>query len=198
MKPEISAFCPRSGAGAIKARANAHAMPPTTGILRLGIPNYTAESATRTPILGDLARGGLLQQAAAPNGQPAAPAFRHSDIPCTCLPHSAHSRDPGKVIFERVTAMTPTQNRIQDPLLQINPEAVASFHDDGVVILDNRKGRLYSSGPAGAYIWRGIEQRLSAGSHRRRTPCRFPGRTDHGPESHGPIYAIIMHSGPNP
>ena len=57
--------------------------------------------------------------------------------------------------------MTPTQNRIQDPLLQINPEAVASFHDDGVVILDTSKGRLYSSGPAGAYIWRGIEQRLS-------------------------------------
>ena len=52
MKPEISAFCPRSGAGAIKARANAHAMPPTTGILRLGIPNYTAESATRTQFWG--------------------------------------------------------------------------------------------------------------------------------------------------
>jgi hypothetical protein len=29
------------------------------------------------------------------------------------------------------------------------------------VILDNGKGRLYSSGPAGAYIWRCIEQRLS-------------------------------------
>jgi len=57
--------------------------------------------------------------------------------------------------------MTPAKNRIQDLVIQINPEAVASFHDDGVVILDNSKGRLYSSGPAGAYIWRGIERRLS-------------------------------------
>ena len=45
--------------------------------------------------------------------------------------------------------------------IKISPEAVASVHDGGVVILDNTKGRLYSSGPAGAYIWRCIEQQLS-------------------------------------
>ena len=57
--------------------------------------------------------------------------------------------------------MSPAKNRINDPDIKINSEAVASVHEGGVVILDNSKGRLYSSGPAGAYIWRCIEQQLS-------------------------------------
>jgi len=53
------------------------------------------------------------------------------------------------------------ENSIDKPDIKINPEAVVSVHEGGVVILDNSKGRLYSSGPAGAYIWRCIERRLS-------------------------------------
>jgi len=53
------------------------------------------------------------------------------------------------------------ENSIYKSEIKINPEAVASAHEGGVVILDNSKGRLYSSGPAGAYIWRCIEQQLS-------------------------------------
>ena len=53
------------------------------------------------------------------------------------------------------------ENSIDKSDIKINPEAVVSVHEGGVVILDNSKGRLYSSGPAGAYIWRCIEQQLS-------------------------------------
>jgi len=53
------------------------------------------------------------------------------------------------------------ENSIYKSDIKINPQAVASVHEDGVVILDNGKGRLYSSGPAGAYIWRCIERHLS-------------------------------------
>ncbi|HEX7315674.1 MAG TPA: PqqD family protein [Pyrinomonadaceae bacterium] len=42
-----------------------------------------------------------------------------------------------------------------------NPEAVASIHDDGIVILHTGKGRLFSSNGTGARIWRGVERRLS-------------------------------------
>lgn len=43
----------------------------------------------------------------------------------------------------------------------VNPEAVGSFHDDGVVILHAGNGRLFSSNETGARIWRGLEQQLS-------------------------------------
>lgn len=43
----------------------------------------------------------------------------------------------------------------------VNPEAVASIHDDGIVILHTGKGRLFSSNGTGARIWRGVERRLS-------------------------------------
>jgi hypothetical protein len=43
----------------------------------------------------------------------------------------------------------------------VNPEAVRSFHDDGVVILQAGTGRLFTSNETGARIWRGIEQQLS-------------------------------------
>jgi len=42
----------------------------------------------------------------------------------------------------------------------VNPEAAASIHDDGVVILDNRSGRLFTSNQTGARIWRCIERQL--------------------------------------
>ena len=43
----------------------------------------------------------------------------------------------------------------------VNPEAVGSFHDDGIVILHAGNGRMFSSNETGARIWRGIEQRRS-------------------------------------
>ena len=43
----------------------------------------------------------------------------------------------------------------------VNPEAKASFHDDGMVILHAGNGCLYKSNITGARIWRGIELKLS-------------------------------------
>ncbi len=43
----------------------------------------------------------------------------------------------------------------------VNPEAVRSFHDNGVVILHAGNGRLFTSNETGAHIWRGLEQQLS-------------------------------------
>ena len=43
----------------------------------------------------------------------------------------------------------------------VSPEATASTHDDGIVILHTGKGRVFSSNKSGALIWRGIEQRRS-------------------------------------
>lgn len=42
----------------------------------------------------------------------------------------------------------------------VTPEAVRSFHDDGVVILHAGNGRLFTSNETGARIWRGIEKQL--------------------------------------
>ena len=43
----------------------------------------------------------------------------------------------------------------------VSPEATASAHDDGVVILHLGNGRFYTCNGAGARIWRAIERRLS-------------------------------------
>lgn len=51
-------------------------------------------------------------------------------------------------------------NQITDISFTVNPEAVRSFHDDGVVILQAGTGRLFTSNETGARIWRGIEQQL--------------------------------------
>ncbi len=51
-------------------------------------------------------------------------------------------------------------NQITEIRFTVNPEAVRSFHDDGVVILHAGNGRLFSSNETGARIWRGIEQQL--------------------------------------
>ena len=43
----------------------------------------------------------------------------------------------------------------------LSPEATASAHEDGIVILHTGKGRVFSSNKSGALIWRGIEQQRS-------------------------------------
>ena len=43
----------------------------------------------------------------------------------------------------------------------VNPEAAASFEDDGIAILHAGSGRLFTSNQTGARIWRGLEQHLS-------------------------------------
>ena len=43
----------------------------------------------------------------------------------------------------------------------VNPEAVGSFNDNGIVILHAGNGRMFTSNETGARIWRGIEQRRS-------------------------------------
>lgn len=44
---------------------------------------------------------------------------------------------------------------------KVNPEAVSSLNDSGIVILHTGKGRVFSSNKTGALIWQGIEQRQS-------------------------------------
>ena len=51
-------------------------------------------------------------------------------------------------------------NQITEISFTVNPEAVRSFHDDGLVILHAGNGRLFTSNETGARIWRGIEQQL--------------------------------------
>jgi hypothetical protein len=46
------------------------------------------------------------------------------------------------------------------PATKVSPDIIASSDEDGVVILDARRGRLFRSNPAGAYIWRCIENQL--------------------------------------
>ena len=43
----------------------------------------------------------------------------------------------------------------------VNPNAAASMHEDGIVILHTGKGCLFSSNGTGARIWRGVENQLS-------------------------------------
>ena len=51
-------------------------------------------------------------------------------------------------------------SQITEISFTVNPDAVRSFHDDGVVILQPGTGRLFTSNETGARIWRGIEQQL--------------------------------------
>jgi len=53
------------------------------------------------------------------------------------------------------------RNEVNVLSFTVNPEAAASFHDDGVVILHTSKGTLFTANRTGARIWRGIEQQLS-------------------------------------
>ena len=51
-------------------------------------------------------------------------------------------------------------NQLTNMSFTVNPEAVRSFHDGGVVILHAGNGRVFTSNETGARIWRGIEQQL--------------------------------------
>ena len=51
-------------------------------------------------------------------------------------------------------------NQITEISFKVNPEAVRSFNDDGLVILHAGNGRLFTSNETGARIWRGLEQQL--------------------------------------
>lgn len=51
-------------------------------------------------------------------------------------------------------------NQMTNSSFTVNPEAVRSFHGDGLVILHAGNGRLFTSNETGARIWRGIEQQL--------------------------------------
>ena len=51
-------------------------------------------------------------------------------------------------------------DQISDFSFTVNPEAAASFHDEGIVILHAGNGRLFSSNGTGASIWRGVERQL--------------------------------------
>ena len=51
-------------------------------------------------------------------------------------------------------------NRVENPRYTVNPDAAASIHDDGIVILHIGKGRLFTSNGTGARIWRGLQRRL--------------------------------------
>lgn len=52
-------------------------------------------------------------------------------------------------------------DQISNLSFSLNPEATASAHDDGIVILHTGKGRVFSSNRTGALIWQAIERRRS-------------------------------------
>lgn len=55
-------------------------------------------------------------------------------------------------------------SQLNDCRFIVNPEASASIHDDGIVILHLGSGRLYTSNETGASIWRRVEQQLPVGA----------------------------------
>jgi hypothetical protein len=52
-------------------------------------------------------------------------------------------------------------NQIDCYRITVSSEAAASIHDDGIVILHTRTGRLFTANRIGARIWRCIEQKSS-------------------------------------
>jgi hypothetical protein len=57
--------------------------------------------------------------------------------------------------------MTVIKNQVEDYEMNVGSDAAVSIHEDGIVILHARNGRLFGSNRTGACIWRCIEQRLS-------------------------------------
>jgi UDP-N-acetylglucosamine transferase subunit ALG13 len=51
-------------------------------------------------------------------------------------------------------------NQISDFKFAVNPEATASIHDEGIVILHIGNGNLYASNETGARIWCAVERKL--------------------------------------
>ena len=56
---------------------------------------------------------------------------------------------------------TDMTNQISNISFSVSPEATASTHPDGLVILHTGTGFLFSSNRTGARIWQGVEQRHS-------------------------------------
>jgi Coenzyme PQQ synthesis protein D (PqqD) len=52
-------------------------------------------------------------------------------------------------------------HKLSNLSFSLNPEASASAHDDGIVILHTGKGRVFSSNKTGAVIWLALQQRRS-------------------------------------
>ena len=52
-------------------------------------------------------------------------------------------------------------DKLNDSRFTVSPQATASSHDDGVVIMHLGNGSFYSCNGTGARIWRAIEQKLS-------------------------------------
>ncbi len=44
--------------------------------------------------------------------------------------------------------------------IRVNPEAAASIHDDGLVILHVPSGRIFTSNRTGARVWQCLQQQL--------------------------------------
>src|SRR5258705_2595879 len=55
-------------------------------------------------------------------------------------------------------------NQISEFIFTVTPEAVASFHEDGIVILHTGKGCLFTANGTGARIWCGVMQQQSLDS----------------------------------
>lgn len=68
--------------------------------------------------------------------------------------------DDGSVNKERRIRKTMT-NQFTDLSFSVSPEAAASYHEEGIVILHSGKGRLFSANGTGARIWRAVEQQLT-------------------------------------
>ncbi len=52
-------------------------------------------------------------------------------------------------------------NQFIDFAFTLNPEAVSSLNDSGIVILHTGQGRVFSSNKTGALIWQRLEHRRS-------------------------------------
>ena len=52
-------------------------------------------------------------------------------------------------------------DQLNDFRFTVSPQATASSHDDGIVILHLGNGGFYTCNGTGARIWRAIEQKLS-------------------------------------
>jgi hypothetical protein len=81
-----------------------------------------------------------------------APSPTRYSFPC------ARSAQKGAAMVKRMLDSEP--NERTNCRIAINPDAAASAHDDGIVILHTRRGGLFTSNRTGASIWHSIEQRL--------------------------------------
>ena len=64
-------------------------------------------------------------------------------------------------------------NQITEISFKVSPEAVRSFHDDGLVILHAGNGRVFTSNETGARIWRGVEQQLPLETIAKEISCAY-------------------------